>query len=284
MRAARVDSLAALRPIGWSRAALGLVLVVRTTPIVNRLPVPLGHTAVPLLGWPEHGFRAALGGVELPDRLVMALCILRTIGAVLFALGVHTRVAGTVTAAAAFAVLSQDAFGFSFTLYTLFVGTWLLAIADGGACFALRPSIPRSPRSSLCLVHGSVASVYAWSAIAKLRIAWLTGDTLGALHEGHFLRGALSDALLATPTRCCLAAWAVVVTELALGPLLLVRRTRAGGLLAAAGLHTVYEWTAHPDVFGWVMAALLISFWPFKWSGPPSIGARFRALARRTTR
>ncbi|HXN30760.1 MAG TPA: HTTM domain-containing protein, partial [Polyangiaceae bacterium] len=143
-----------------------------------------------------------------------------------------------------------------------FVGTWLLAIGDGGASFALLPSIPRSPRSSAYLVHSFVASVYAWSAIAKLRVAWLTGITLRALHDSHFLRGALADALFATPGRCCLAAWGVVVAELALGPLLLVRRTRVVGLFVAAAMHAAYEWTAHPDVFAWVMAALLISFWP----------------------
>jgi Vitamin K-dependent gamma-carboxylase len=258
--AIRVEPAGALRALGWSRAALGFLLVVRTTPLINRLPVPLGQMATPLLGWPEHGFRAAWGGLKLPDSLVMTLCVVRTLASILFALGVRTRIAGMAAIGAAFVVLSQDAFGFSFTLYTLFVGTWLLAIGDGGSRFALRPSAPRSPESSVGLVHSFVASVYAWSAIAKLRGAWLTGRTLRALHEGHFLAGPLADTLFATPSRCAGAAWCVVIAELALGPLLLVRRTRMGGLLLAAGMHATYEWTAHPDVFGWVMAALLISF------------------------
>jgi hypothetical protein len=190
----------------------------------------------------------------------VALCVFRTAAAVLFMLGLWTRTAGTVAAVAAFVVASQDAFGFKFTLYTLFAGTWLLAISGGGRHFALRLSPPGIAGSSPWLVHAFVASVYAWSGIAKLRVAWLTGETLRALYEGHYLTGTLADVLFATLGRCRAAAWGVVVTELLLGPLLLVRRTRVAGLVLAVSMHAAYEWTAHPDVFGWVMIALLVSF------------------------
>ncbi len=248
------------RFLGYSRAALGLLLVVRTTPLSRWLPWPVSHVAPPLLGWPEHGFRAAWGGVVLSDSVVIALCIVRTIAAVLFMLGLWTRAAGTVAAVAAFAVLSQDAFGFKFTFYALFVGTWLLAISGGGCTFALRAAPAGRAGPSPPLVHAFVASVYAWSAIAKLRMTWLTGETLRALHEGHYLTGALSDVLFATLDRCRAAACCVVAVELLLGPLLLVRPTRKMGIALAVGMHAAYEWTAHPDVFGWIMGALLISF------------------------
>ncbi len=165
-----------------------------------------------------------------------------------------------MAAVAAFAVLSQDAFGFKFTLYTLFVGTWLLAISGGGCTFALRPAPAGRAGPSPRLVQALVASVYAWSAIAKLRTTWLTGETLRALHEGHYLTGALSDVLFATLDRCRAAACTVVAVELLLGPLLLLPRTRKMGIALAVGMHAAYEWTAHPDVFGWIMVALLISF------------------------
>jgi hypothetical protein len=259
--AVRVEDGAA-RWLGVSRAALGLILVVRTTPLSRLLPWPVSHVTAPLLGWPEHGFRAAWGGVELPDAFVMALCVLRTAAAVLFMLGVCTRTAGTVVGLTALAVLSQDAFGFKFTLYTLFVGTWLLAISGAGRHFALRPSAaPGAPvPSSAWLVHAFVASVYAWSAVAKIHVAWLSGETLRALYEGHYFPGAPADLLFATLGRCRAVAWGVVVTELLLGPMLLVRRTRVAGIVLAAGMHAAYEWTAHPDVYGWVMAGLLVSF------------------------
>jgi hypothetical protein len=257
------------RSLGFARAALGLILVVRTTPLSRWLPWPTSHLTAPLLAWPENGFRAAWGGVEIPDGLVIALCVIRTAAAVLFMLGVRTRAAGTVVAVTALAVLSQDAFGFKFTLYTLFVGTWLLAISGAGRHFALRPSPARVAPSRAWLVHAFVASVYAWSAFAKLRGAWLSGETLRALYEGHYFPGAPADLLFATLGRCRVAAWGVVGTELLLGPLLLVRRTRVVGIVLAVSMHAAYEWTAHPDVYGWVMGALLVSF------------ARLREPARR---
>ena len=247
------------RFLGYSRAALGLVLLVRTTPLSRVLPWPVSHVATPLLGWPEHGFRAAWGGLALPDAVVIALCVLRTVGAILFTLGVWTRAAGTLAAVAALVVLSQDAFGFKFTLYTLFVGTLLLGVSGGGCHLALRPS-PPGIGPSPWLVRAFVASVYAWSAIAKLHGSWLSGETLRTLHKAHYLTGELADALFATLGRCHAAAWGVVVTELLLGPMLLVRRTRLVGLFLAVGMHAAYEWAAQPDVFGWVMVALLFSF------------------------
>lgn len=267
MCAERVTPDCELRPLGFSRVTLGLLFLVRTTPLINFLPVPLGHMATPLLGWPEHGFRAAWGGLELPDAVVIALCVVRTLAAVPFTLGVQTRIAGITAAATAFVVLSQDAFGFSFTLYTLFGATWLLAIDGAGSTLALRPSRPRPAASRLVLLHAFIASVYTWSAVAKLRAPWLTGSTLNALYEGRFLAGPLADLLFATPGRRLGAAWGVVAIELALGPLLLIRRTRIAGLLLAVTLHALYEWTAHPDVFGWVMVALLISFVPCRAPG-----------------
>ena len=247
------------RFLGYSRAALGLVLLVRTTPLSRVLPWPVSHVVAHLLGWPEHGFRAAWGGLALPDGVVIALCTLRTVAAVLFTLGMWTRAAGTVAAVAALFVLSQDAFGFKFTLYTLFVGTLLLGVSGGGCRFALRPS-PPGIGPSPWLVRAFVASVYAWSAIAKLRGSWLSGETLRMLYQAHYLTGELADALFSSLAGCRASAWGVVVAELLLGPMLLFRRTRLAGLMLAVGMHLAYEWTARPDVFGWVMAALLVSF------------------------
>jgi hypothetical protein len=263
------------RMLGYSRAALGAILVARTTPLSRLLPWPVSHVAAPLLGWPEHGFRAAWWGLSLPDAVVIALCALRTAAAVLFMLGVWTRAAGMAAAIAALVVLSQDAFGFKFTLYTLFVATGLLALSGGGRGFALRAS-PVALPGSRWLLPAFVASVYAWAGIAKLQAPWLSGETLRALHQAHYFASGLADDLFATLPRCRAAAWGVVVAELLLGPMLLVRRTRPAGLVLAVGMHAAYEWTAQPDVFGWVMIALLVglvarrsSRRPSKWAHSP---------------
>jgi len=256
------------RTLGWARAALGVLFLVRTTPLSRLLPWSASHVATPLLGWPEHGFRAAWGGRELPDAVVVALCVLRTAAAVCFSLGVGTRAAGTVAAVAAMAVMSQDAFGFKFTLYTLFVGTGLVALSGGGRAFALLPSPAAGAASSPWLVRAFAASVYAWAGLAKCTGAWLSGETLRALYGAGYLSGAGSDALFASLRRCRADAWAVVVTELSLGPLLLMPRTRVAGIALAVGMHALYEWTARPDVYGLVMAALLLASVEDRGGGP----------------
>jgi hypothetical protein len=110
------------------------------------------------------------------------------------------------------------------------------------------------------MLRAFVASVYAWAALAKLRGDWLDGRTLALFHEEHKLKGPLADLVLATPARCAVTGPAVALGELALGPLLLFRRTRTVGLALAVGLHLGIEWMGHPDVIGWVMLSLLVVF------------------------
>jgi hypothetical protein len=261
-----------LRSLAIARVTLGAIFIVRTTPLANLYPSPLAHVDAPLLGWPVHDWHAVWLGLALPSAAVAALCVLRTAAAVLFLFGIATRPAGVIASTSALVVMAQDTFSFSFTRYILFLGTGLVALCDGGAAIALRPSRPEHPRAGLGVVQAFVASIYAWSAVAKLRPAWLSGRTLAALHEGHFLRGPLADfALSSAPLRAG-SAVGIVILELALGALLLARRTRLVGVAAALAMHAIYEVVAQPDVMGLVMAALLCSFLP--------VGARNQFEAR----
>jgi hypothetical protein len=67
--------------------------------------------------------------------------------------------------------------------------------------------------------------------------------------------------LLSTPALRAILANAVVLGELAIVPLLLARRTRRLGVIAALGLHATFEAAVSPDLFGWAMAALLLGCW-----------------------
>jgi hypothetical protein len=80
-----------------------------------------------------------------------------------------------------------------------------------------------------------VASIYAWSGVAKLRPCWLSGETLHALHQAHDFFGWLDATRLTSIGHCRTLAWAIVIVELLLGPLLLVRRTRILGVVIAVG-------------------------------------------------
>jgi hypothetical protein len=250
------------RALAIARILLGSVFLFRTTPLANVYPSPLCWVEGPLFGWPVPGWHAAWLGLALPVVFVASLCVLRTLAAALFTLGIATRASGLTACLSGLAVMAQDTFSFSFTRYILFLGTGVLAMADSGASLAVQPAPAGDARASLWLVRAFVASIYAWSGIAKMRGTWLDGTTLAALHARHFLQGHLVDLATATGPARVATSISVVVLELALGPLLLIRQTRAVGLAAAVSMHALYEVSARPDVMALVMMSLLWAFLP----------------------
>ena len=251
-----------MRPLtarALARIALGTLLVVRTTPLANLLPIPLAHVRGPLFGWPQAGFALAWGGLVLPAAIQIALCVVRTIAALAFVTGVRARVSGIVAGACGFVALSQDPLGFVFTLYVLFAATIVVALTDATTRLALVPDRPTDAASSERLLALFVASIYAYSAAAKLQSEWLSGRTLLALAEDGLLGGSVASLLVHHPALPSPAAVGVFLIELALPVLLLLRRTRRLAVFVALGLHATFEVAAHPDVMGWVMAALLLS-------------------------
>jgi hypothetical protein len=250
-----------LQPLGWSRIALGTLFIVRTTPIVHALHFPFAIAASPLLGWPD-GRWTGSSWFALAPSIIAFLCVLRTVAAAAFLLGIFARPAGLVAGAAGYLVLLQEPFGFVFTVHLLYLGTLLLALTDAASTLAIVPAKPLAPASGVLLIRLFLASVYAWSGIAKLRFDWLDGRTLALyMADGAFQTGA-ARTLLATPASRAACAMAVALTELALPVLLLVPRTRKAGLIAAFALHFVIELAARPDLLGWEMGALLLALWP----------------------
>jgi hypothetical protein len=244
---------------GLARIALGTVLVVRTTPLVNVLPFPLARVRGPLFGWPEPGWPMAWGDIVLPAPVLASACVVRTVAAVLFLLGVRARAAGTVAGALGLLAMSQDPFGFVFTLYTLFVGVIVLAWTDAASVLAWRPGPPIDPRSSATLVCVVTASIYVFSGIAKMHVAWLDGRALLSYAEDGLFMARAAAMLQAHDALRISAAWAAMATELGIGVSLLVPRTRRVAIVVAVSMHVVFEIVARPDVMGLVMASLLLA-------------------------
>jgi hypothetical protein len=192
----------------------------------------------------------------------MALCVLRTVAALAFALGVRAREAGIVAAVSAYAVLLQHPFAFMSTLHLLFEGTLLLALTDCDAELALRPRPARDPSSGLRLMQLFVASVYVWAGLGKLRPDWFDGRVLEVLARQRWLSGPVAHLLLGSAATRAVVAWIIGLGEIAAGPLLLFRRTRALGLATALGFHLAVQTMARPDLIGLVMAALLVAYLP----------------------
>lgn len=251
-----------LRLLAIARVVVGALFVVRTTALANFLPIPLAHVDGALLGWPlAPGARFAELGLGLPGALVLAACVIRTLAAVFFLLGVRARAAGLVAAASAFVVQAQEPFLFFYTLETLYVAIAVLAVADSATCAALRPEPARSPDTSLDLVRGYVAAIYLWAAFAKLHTDWLDGHVLAELLRGGFVTGALARRALASPLVLHASAIAVPAVEALLGVSLLWRKTRRVAVIGAIFFHAGLEEAVHPDVIGYVMCALLIPCW-----------------------
>jgi len=245
-----------LKLLGYTRVAIGVIFLVRTTPLLRLVPGLYENHGGPLYGWPEGALRVAVFGLVLPVLVVKALIVIRTVAAFLFTIGIATRAAGVVAVLAAYLVYAQEPFLLIFTLHGLYLATLLLSLTDATAFVALRPTPVRSLRSSVALLRAFVVSIYAWSAIAKLRPTWLDGTILRALYAEGVLTG--PSALLATENAARATAIAIVLAEAALGPLLLAKRTRPLGILVACSFHAALEVAAHPDVFGWVMIALVV--------------------------
>ena len=255
-RGAAID----LEPLAWARAAVGALLLLRTTPLLAPLDLWFLRDTLPLLGWPQAGWSATPGLLALPAGVVEALCVLRTLGAVALMLGVFARAGGIVAGIAGYLVMAHDPFGLVFTLHLLYQAAILLALTDAGSTFALRPAAVRSAASGVTLMRLWIASIYFWAGIAKLRPDWLDGRTLELFWHGGAIHGALADMVVGTPVRRALFGTGTALWETALGPLLLWPRTRRFALLGAYLFHAGLELTARPDLLGWAMASLLLCF------------------------
>jgi hypothetical protein len=248
-----------VRPLAWCRAAIGAVLLLRTTPLLAPFDIWFLRDAYPLLGWPDAAWKADTA-LALPPSIVIALCVARTVAAGLFLVGAWTRAAGLVAGTAGYVVLAQTPFGFIFTLHLLYQAAILLALTDSATSFALRPRAARSRASSLFVIRCWTASIYFWAGIYKLRADWLDGRALGLFHADGALHGRLADLLLATSTSRAVVGSGVAVFELVIGPLLLWKRTRNLAVIVAFAFHAGLELMARPDLLGWGMASLLLSF------------------------
>jgi hypothetical protein len=268
-----------LRPLGWGRIALGILFLLRTTPLLLPLRLPFSLGTFPLLGWPNSSWHGAPVGFALPAVVVQVACVLRTLAALGFTLGVWTRACGLIAGGAGYLVMFQSPFGFVATLHLLFQGAILLALTDAAAVVALRPDRVRAPRSSFLLIRAFVASIYFWAGFCKLNPDWLSGGTLLLFRNDGAFAGPLPDLVLGTAWSRAVVACAIAATELSLPALLFWRATRRVAPWIALSMHAAIELAARPDLLGWEMAALLLCLWPVDSSGVESPDERVKGTA-----
>ncbi|HEX2869925.1 MAG TPA: HTTM domain-containing protein [Polyangiaceae bacterium] len=246
------------RRLGCLRIGIGCLILLRTTPLLAGLDIPWLRSTDPLLGWPTGGFDLGF----LPNSMIQALCVVRTIAAVLFTLGLGTRLAGLACGVSGLLVAAQYPLGFFFTIYLLYQAAILLACTDAASQLVLRPGKPAARVGGVWLLRAFLVSIYFWAGIYKLRADWLDGRTLVLFHQPSAIHGFLADLVFREAWAPALAAKAVAGFELCIGPLLLWSTSRRFALLAAYAFHVLLELSAHPDMLGWSMMVLLLCFVP----------------------
>jgi hypothetical protein len=251
-----------VRPLAWGRILIGVLFLMRTTPVLAPLRFNFSAGTIPLLGWPTSAWHGTHVPWALPTAVAAALCVVRTIAAGFFTVGAWTRPAGLIAGASGYLVMLEHPFGFESTLNMLFQGTMLLALTDAGATLALRPEPIRNPASGLMLIRVFVAAIYFWAGFGKLRTDWFDGRTLQLFQQDGALSGWFSDFVLATPLSRKLVAGTIAAAELSLPVLLFWRRTWRIAPFIALSMHAAIELAAAPDLIGWTISALLLCLWP----------------------
>lgn len=246
------------RRLALARIATGAIFLVRTTPLASMLGASFASPR--WLGAPDAGWHPTAFGPVLPAALAIALVAVRTLAALAFLLGVRSRPAGLVAALLGYAALSQDPLAYVNSLHLLFLCTLTLALSDSSAELALARVPAASVRSGVWLVRSVALSVYFFSGVAKCHASFLSGATLVALRARGEIRGILGDWVCSTLPRARAASLGVAAVELALPALLVCRKTRWLALGLAFAFHAALEVSMHPDVFGWLMVALLVTF------------------------
>ncbi len=107
--------------------------------------------------------------------------------------------------------------------------------------------------------------IYFSAALAKLRPDWLSGETAAGLVEHGLIGG------WATSVAPVVLAWSALVAELGIPLLLMSRRTRTVGVVAAFAFHLSIEPAMMVSTFGAQMLLLVMLFLP--WQEPPVAGA-----------
>jgi hypothetical protein len=242
------------RALGYARVALGLLFLVRTTPLSFLVGASFRAQTLPLLGWPTAEWTVAVTGVALPSGLVASLCVLRTTAAVLFTCGARARWCGIVASVCGYLVLAQDRFAFVNSLHLLFLATFVVALT-------IAPAPGRElAASSVRFVGLFLASIYFWAGIAKVQPEWLSGHALDAQAGAGAFAGPLGGLVARAAVRS-VASWTIPAVELGIAVLLLLDKRRVA-IVAALVFHLVVELTVIPDTLGWQMAVLLVAIWP----------------------
>jgi predicted DCC family thiol-disulfide oxidoreductase YuxK len=259
---ALVTSRINARALGIVRIAIGfaaLLVVVEEAPALWRLADP-AVLRVPYIA-----------GLTLPTWLFPALAVLGGGAACAFALGLWTSTSGALLAFALGGILVADQQLYSNHLYLLTLTVILLTIGGAGASFSLdarrRGATPEEatvPAWPALLLRIQVGIVYAYAALAKVNIVYLSGSVVAS-----YLR---TDGFLGLPPEwrafapMFVLSLLAIATEAFLAVALWIPRWRPTAFIVGLGLHAaITVWlvpTYQLFIYSLVILPLYLLFLP----------------------
>ncbi len=227
----------------------------------------------------------ALGGVALDG---MSLLFIAFAGlAICIAFGIGFRVAASLFAAGYSYWFMLDKAYYLNHYYLCMLLSLMLPFLPADRAFSFRtwfrPSDRRrtTPAWTLWLLRFQIGVPYAFGGLAKLNSDWLRGQpmrtTLSFMQDHPWVSRFPLDQEYLVQAIC----WGGLVFDLAIIPLLLIRRTRAFGFLLACGFHLTNHHLWNIGIFPWLMMAATTVYFDPAW---PRQLLRFFRLSPRPPR
>ena len=218
----------------------------------------------------------------LSDSAMALLTNVRTLLAVMLLLGIATRPTALVLFMVGYGLMAADRYRYLHHMHLLWMSVgWLalipapdtLSVARLYSWSAQRAAEPavQAPRWGIQLLRWQALVVYGATGLSKLDASWLAGRELGLMAEAHLVGGALFYRAEAAFGASGIAL-GVCAVELALLPLLVVRRTRWLGVMAGLALHLALSTAMVVSVFGALMGLYLGLFLPWRESADERSG------------
>jgi hypothetical protein len=219
------------RPLAALRIVIGLTALTRIIDarrIFARLFLPT-TLRLPYVPWLP---QISAGGMR-------GLLVVWGVAAALVAVGWWTRTAALVLATTLLYVVLLDEQTYSNHLYLLALVASLLACADAGAAYSLDARARRAPPGragawAVALLRTQVSATYAFSGLAKINAAYLSGATMAAYMSPHVLAAIPEGGRL--PVVLAFS-WGSIALELGLAAALWRPRWRAAAVGVAAIFH-----------------------------------------------
>lgn len=225
------DARISSRPIGLARIVVGIVAIVSGLEAISIMFLVFepGKVAFPYGFWSIH----------LAEPAIAPIGIAWLLFAVLFSVGIGTRLSGIGLTATIGFFLSTDQRLYSNHFYLLALTVLFLTLADSGAARSIdsrrgggSPTVPAWP---LLLLKIQLTIVYLFAALSKINTDYLSGEIVSRFFRFDHIP-LLSSAIPASTLFAILATLAIV-TELFLTAALWSTRWRKAGLATASLFH-----------------------------------------------